>query len=388
MEDIENDEKERNGFFAGACDGSDRHRIYHASRAGRTEEHVNQAWSHLLDAIHYLSFVKGDKTQLEKLVSLAEGLKAEDFTKASFKKMSDALEVAQEILHDDDALEVEIQKSYDALNQALLALERLVDKTSLETVITKAADVERNLNLYMTEGKEAFTKALAAARTIAADADASQGTVDQAATALADALANLRKLADKTQQEELLREANAKDLSGYTASSTAQFREERNLLDTLVNRAEVSEEEAQSAVKAYLIAEGNLKLTDTSKKSSGRSTSETALSNAYAASDIVSAVPASPVEAVDRSMLSDTTLPLTVKRGSAYCFKITVVSGNNAAPDFTVGNGSVLKTQFVAKAGNDYYYRVWAIGAPGESAGVYTRMPNEAPPRQCVVTIA
>lgn len=144
--------------------------------------------------------------QLEKLVSLAEGLKAEDFTKASFEKMSDALEVAQEILYDDDALEVEIQKSYDALNQALLALERLADKISLETVIAKAADVERNLNLYMIEGKEAFTKALAAARTIAADADASQGIVDQAATALADALANLRKLADKTQQEELLRE--------------------------------------------------------------------------------------------------------------------------------------------------------------------------------------
>ncbi len=42
-------------------------------------------------------------------------------------------------------------------------------------------------------------------------------------------------------------------------------------------------------------------------------------------------------------------------------------------PNFTVGNGDVLKTQYVTRIGNDFYYRVWAIGTPGQSAGVYTR---------------
>ncbi|WP_195985615.1 hypothetical protein, partial [Clostridium sp. D33t1_170424_F3] len=76
------------------------------------------------------------------------------------------------------------------------------------------------------------------------------------------------------------------------------------------------------------------------------------------------------------------------KRGSAYCFKMTVVNGSNAAPNFTVGDGSVLKTQFVAKIGNDCYYRVWAVGTPGQSTGVYTTMSNEEPQKHCVITIA
>ena len=48
---------------------------------------------------------------------------------------------------------------------------------------------------------------------------------------------------------------------------------------------------------------------------------------------------------------------------------MTVVNGNAMTPSFTVGNGDVLKTQFVAKIGNDYYYRVYAIGTPGQEHG-------------------
>ena len=53
-----------------------------------------------------------------------------------------------------------------------------------------------------------------------------------------------------------------------------------------------------------------------------------------------------------KSVVSDTTVNFTLKRGSAYCFKMTVVNGSTATPSFTVGNGSVLKTQYVAKVRN------------------------------------
>ena len=49
---------------------------------------------------------------------------------------------------------------------------------------------------------------------------------------------------------------------------------------------------------------------------------------------------------------SDTTLPFTVRQGQAYCFKMTLVNGSNILPLFTVGNGSVFKTQYVAQIGN------------------------------------
>ena len=58
---------------------------------------------------------------------------------------------------------------------------------------------------------------------------------------------------------------------------------------------------------------------------------------------------------------------------------MTVVNGNAMTPSFTVGNGDVLKTQFVAKVGNDYYYRVYATGTPGPVSythlDVYKRQP-------------
>ena len=118
-----------------------------------------------------------------------------------------------------------------------------------------------------------------------------------------------------------------------------------------------------------------------SSSGSSKNHSNTAGSDGYAV-----AVGAGVV-AAQAKVISDTTVDFTVKRGCAYCFKMTVVNGNNVTPSFTVGNGSVLKTQFVAKVGNDYYYRVWAVGAPGSSTGVYTTLPGQQPQKHCTVRI-
>ena len=91
--------------------------------------------------------------------------------------------------------------------------------------------------------------------------------------------------------------------------------------------------------------------------------------------------------AANAYVVSDTTVNFTLKHGQAYCFKMTVVNGNAMTPSFTVGNGDVLKTQFVAKVGNDYYYRVYATGTPGQSTGVYTTLPGQNATKHCAVTI-
>ena len=125
-----------------------------------------------------------------------------------------------------------------------------------------------------------------------------------------------------------------------------------------------------------------------SHKGSGSSSSSGKTSGEGTAVAVPSAVVAAAqgVAAQQAYVRSDTTLPFTLKHGQAYCFKMTAV-GTEAVPSFTVGNGDVLKTQFVAKVGNDYYFRVYAIGAPGQSAGVYTTLPGQNAQRQCVVTI-
>jgi hypothetical protein len=86
------------------------------------------------------------------------------------------------------------------------------------------------------------------------------------------------------------------------------------------------------------------------------------------------------------SVRSDTTLPFSIQPGASYVFKVTV-SGSSAAPSFTVGNGSVLKVFPAGKKGSDYFFKVVAVGAAGNGAGVYTALPGQKPVRQCVVNI-
>ena len=119
--------------------------------------------------------------------------------------------------------------------------------------------------------------------------------------------------------------------------------------------------------------------TATAKKSGSTSRN---VSNTYGAAGVVSAS-----QSAAASVRSDAANAITLNRGSMYTFKMTVVNGNGLVPSFTVGNGSVLKTQFVTQIGNDYYYRVYAVGTPGQSTGVYTTLPGQNAKLHCTVTI-
>ena len=66
-----------------------------------------------------------------------------------------------------------------------------------------------------------------------------------------------------------------------------------------------------------------------------------------------------------------------VYKGRSYDVQMTVTGSNNM-PSFTVGNGSVFKTQYVGRNGNVYTFRVWAIGNPGQKTGLYTQMPGDS----------
>lgn len=64
---------------------------------------------------------------------------------------------------------------------------------------------------------------------------------------------------------------------------------------------------------------------------------------------------------------SDTTKDFSVAKGSSYQFKIT----STTAPTFTVGTAGVFKVELASKNGNDYFYKITAIGNVGASTGVY-----------------
>ena len=185
------------------------------------------------------------------------------------------------------------------------------------------------------------------------------------------------------------------DLNRFTAQSVAAFRSVLEAAKAMVNDPDLSEDD-QAAVDAMgeelQNAYDRLEKKDTTvhhgSHSSGSNSKDRYENPATATAVAIPSTIQGTTTSTVRSVVSDTTLPFSLKRGSAYCFKMTVTNGSTAVPSFTVGDGTVFQTQFVAKVGNDYYFRIWSVGAPGQSAGIYTQMPGEMPQRHCVVTVA
>ena len=201
-----------------------------------TQDEINEAWSNLLDALHYLDFTVGDKTKLEELVAIAETLDEADYTAASWEAFQDALAAAQETVEDENAVQNDIDSAYDALYDAMMDLAGTADRTTLDMVIAEAEAIRAGLDSYLEEGKQEFLDALEAAKAIGNDA--TQAEVDAAAEALNRAMADLRKAPDREELEALLSRMESKDLSSYTASSAAAFTAAKNNLAAVLAKSD------------------------------------------------------------------------------------------------------------------------------------------------------
>ena len=355
--------------------------------AAATEEEVKEAWSDLLDAMHLLEFEAGDKETLLPLINIAEQLKdmLDQFKPGTTEGFEEALDAAKDVYAEEDALKADVDEAYDNLQAAIDKLEMRADMSILQNTVDEANGLD--LNLYIDdEAMAAFKTVLAEAEELLLNADAAQADVDAKAEALTRAMAALRKIPNKDELNKLIAEMEQKDLDGYTDRSVAAFKAALSVAKTVAADANADE---QAVAKAYTnleeAANSLVKAEKPGTGNSGKGSTSANIGNAYGAAGVVSA--AQGVTSQKAYVVSDTTVNFTMKRGSAYCFKMTVVNGNNMVPSFTVGNGDVLKTQFVAKIGNDYYYRVYAIGTPGQSTGVYTTLPGQNAVKHCTVTI-
>ena len=171
---------------------------------------------------------KVDKTALEQAISEAEKLDPELYTEASYQAVLDALNVAKEVLADENAKQTEVNTAKRELNDAVKALQEKtdeVDKTGLELAITKAEEVDSNL--YTEETYQALSDALEAARNVLADETADQAAVDQAKEDLENAINALEEKqeepepdkVDKTALEQAVAKAEKLDPELYTEAS-------------------------------------------------------------------------------------------------------------------------------------------------------------------------
>lgn len=83
------------------------------------------------------------------------------------------------------------------------------------------------------------------------------------------------------------------------------------------------------------------------------------------------------IEKPEVSYVSDTTGNVNVAAGNTYQFKITSVDGT--VPQFAVaGDGAIFKLVAQSNEGNDYFFKVQAVGTVGQVCGVYVN--KEATP--------
>lgn len=164
------------------------------NNAAASQEEVNTAWDNLLEGIWRLGIVQGDKTMLKQLIVKAEAMipNQDKYVQDNWQQLVDALDAAQKMMDNGDALDEDIKPVADDLLNAILAQRYKANKANLEELIKKAEAID--LSKYTEESVAVFRAALNVANLVMDDMTLSeddQSVVDNAEMKLRDAIENL-----------------------------------------------------------------------------------------------------------------------------------------------------------------------------------------------------
>ena len=156
-----------------------------------TQSDVDTAWSNLIKAMQYLEFKKGDKTDLEKVIALADEINnsLDSYLDAGKDAFTTALAEAKDVYADGNAMQDDVDAAWRTLMNAMAELRLRPSKDLLEDLISQAEGLSEAD--YEAESFAAVRSALAAAKDVFANEEATPEEVDTSVSALEDALAKL-----------------------------------------------------------------------------------------------------------------------------------------------------------------------------------------------------
>ena len=154
-----------------------------AGDASVTQDMVDESWQNLIKAMQYLSFKQGDKTDLQKVIDLANSLDLSQYLDEGQQAFNDALTAAEAVLADGNAMQDEVDQAWKALLKAMSELRLKPSKDALEDLIASAD----------TEGADeetvaVFRSALARAMSVLEDDQATEAEVASAEKELQSAI--------------------------------------------------------------------------------------------------------------------------------------------------------------------------------------------------------
>lgn len=154
------------------------------------------------DAVDETEDEKADKTRLQAYYDEHKSKKQEDYTEKSWGIFAAALANAKSVLDNADATQTEVNAALMALESAVSALEAVVspeavDKTGLQTLYDEGCS--KSEAEYTADSFKVFEEAMAAAKAILDNADATQEEVDAGYQNLKNAIYGLVRLATLTE---------------------------------------------------------------------------------------------------------------------------------------------------------------------------------------------
>lgn len=154
-----------------------------------TQEVIDASVARLIKAIESLSFENTDKGALTDLIEKIMNLNSENYTEESWNALKDKLEIAKEVLLNENASEEEIQKAYDELFKAFSELKVKPSKERLEALINKAEGYKKKD--YTKESFEVLSEKLKAAKKVLKDKNATEADILKAELELQKAIDQL-----------------------------------------------------------------------------------------------------------------------------------------------------------------------------------------------------
>ena len=159
-----------------------------------TQEMIDESWRELISVMQYLSFRQGDKSDLEKVVAMAEELDLDKYLDEGKEAFEAALSNAQAVLADENAMQDSVDPAWRELLKAMSELRLKPDKSALEELIAQAQGL--NEADYEETSFRAMLSVLAEVQTVYDDSSAAQDEIDAAAEKLQAALDGLTAKAD------------------------------------------------------------------------------------------------------------------------------------------------------------------------------------------------
>ena len=152
---------------------------------------VDLAWQNLIKAMQYLDFKAGDKSDLEKVIALADEMdsRLDDYLDAGKEAFTSALATAKEVYADGNAMQEEVNSAWQNLLNAMANLRLMPNKDLLEQLIIQAENL--NESDYEVQSFAVMRFALAAAKEVYDNENATQDEVDASVSTLRNAVAKL-----------------------------------------------------------------------------------------------------------------------------------------------------------------------------------------------------